>query len=148
MSETLRKSQRERSYAVPGWLRLVRVFQKINSRSERLFRAQGLNTAQFDVITNIGAAQGRSQQELADALLVTKGNVSQLLGKLERRGYITRRQEGRTNCLSLTNEGRRTYECVVPMQEAMIAKLFSALREGEQVELLRLLRKLDRAIAG
>lgn len=136
-----------RSSAVPAWLRLARVFQKINTRSERVFRDQGLNTAQFDVLTNIGMTQGRSQQELAGALLVTKGNVSQLLGKLELRGFITRRHEGRTNCLSLTPEGRRKHEVVVPMQEAMIARLFSPLDESERQELLRILRKLDHALA-
>lgn len=147
MSTAIRKAAtRERSRAVPAWLRLARVFQKINARSERLFREQNLNTAQFDVLTNIGATQGRSQQELADALLVTKGNVSQLLGKLEQRGLITRRHEGRTNCLSLTPKGRRTYEVVVPMQEALIGRLFSPLSADEQQELLRLLRKLDHAL--
>ena len=147
MSTAIRKAAtRERSRAVAAWLRLARAFQKINARSERLFREQNLNTAQFDVLTNIGATQGRSQQELADALLVTKGNVSQLLGKLEQRGLITRRHEGRTNCLSLTPKGSRTYEVVVPMQEALIGRLFSPLTADEQQELLRLLRKLDHAL--
>lgn len=147
MSSTVRNvAETGRDRAVPAWLRLARVFQKINTRSERLFRAQELNTAQFDVLANIGSAQGRSQQQLADSLLVTKGNVSQLLGKLEQRGLITRRHEGRTNCLSLTPAGRRTYEVVVPLQEALIAELFSPLTEDERSLLLRLLRKLDHAL--
>jgi DNA-binding MarR family transcriptional regulator len=132
---------------VLAWLRLARVFQKIDTHSERFFRVHGLNTAQFDVLAQVGAASGMTQQELADALLVTKGNVSQLLGKMEQDGLITRRQEGRTNCLSLTERGQALYQLVVPQQEALIADLLAPLSADEQRELLRLLRKLDHGMA-
>jgi DNA-binding MarR family transcriptional regulator len=132
--------------AVLAWLRLARVFQKIDTRSERFFRSQKLNTAHFDVLAQVGAARGMTQQELADALLVTKGNISQLLSKLEQAGLINRRQEGRTNCLSLTEQGQALFERVVPQQEALIADLLTPLSDDEQRELLRLLRKLDHGI--
>jgi DNA-binding MarR family transcriptional regulator len=137
---------RLRQPAVLAWLRLARVFQKIDTRSERFFRSQGMNTAHFDVLAQIGAARGMTQQELADALLVTKGNISQLLGKLEQAGMITRQQTGRTNCLSLTAQGQVVFEQVVPQQEALIAELLTPLSDDEQRELLRLLRKLDHGI--
>jgi DNA-binding MarR family transcriptional regulator len=139
--------------AVLAWLRLARVFQKIDTRSERFFRSHSsntdqfeLNTALFDILAQVGAARGITQQELADALLVTKGNISQLLRKLEQVGLITRRQEGRTNCLSLTERGEALFRQVVPQQEALIADLLAPLSDDEQRELLRLLRKLDQNI--
>src|SRR3954447_8718742 len=135
-----------RQPAVLAWLRLARVFQKIDTRSERFFRTHELNTAQFDVLAQVGAARGMTQQELADALLVTKGNISQLLSKLEQAGMITRQQTGRTNCLSLTARGQAVFEVVVPQQEALIADLLAPLSDDEQRELLRLLRKLDQNI--
>ena len=132
--------------AVLAWLRLARVFQKIDARSERFFRAHELNTAQFDVLAQVGAASGMTQQELAAALLVTKGNISQLLGQLEQAGLIARRQDGRSNYLSLTERGQALFEKVVPRQEAQIVELLAPLSADEQHELLRLLRKLDRGI--
>jgi DNA-binding MarR family transcriptional regulator len=132
-----------RQHAVLAWLRLARVFQKIDTRSERFFRAHGLNSAQFDVLAQVGAARGITQQELADALLVTKGNISQLLAKLEQQGLIARRQVGRTNCLELTERGEQLFRLVVPQQEALVAELLAPLSAAEQRELLRLLRKLD-----
>jgi DNA-binding MarR family transcriptional regulator len=137
---------RLRQPAVLAWLRLARVFQKIDTRSERFFRTHELNTAQFDVLAQVGAGRGMTQQELADALLVTKGNISQLLSKLEQVGLLTRRQEGRTNCLSLTERGEALFQLVVPQQEALIADLLTPLSADEQRELLRLLRKLDHSI--
>ena len=145
ISPTQRTSLRQP--AVLAWLRLARVFQKIDTHSERFFRSQGMNTAHFDVLAQVGAARGMTQQELADALLVTKGNISQLLSKLEQAGMITRQQTGRTNCLSLTAQGQAVFEQVVPQQEALIAELLSPLSGDEQRELLRLLRKLDHGIA-
>ncbi len=132
--------------AVLAWLRLARVFQKIDTRSERFFRTHGLNTAHFDVLAQVGAARGMTQQDLADALLVTKGNISQLLSKLEQADLITRRQAGRTNCLALTEQGQALFNVVVPQQEALIADLLAPLSDDEQRELLRLLRKLDHGI--
>ncbi len=147
MTRTPRRREHSlRRPAVLAWLRMARVFQKIDTRSERFFRAHGLNTAHFDVLAKVGAAEGMSQQELAAALLVTKGNISQLLGKLEQEGLITRRQEGRTNCLSLTERGRALFHELVPRQEALIADLLAPLSDDEQHELLRLLRKLDHSL--
>ena len=102
--------------------------------------------AQFDVLAHVGASEGTTQQAVADSLLVTKGNVCQLLDKLEGRGLISRVQEGRTNRLFLTDEGRRLFGQIVPAHEAVIAERFSVLSEREQTQLHELLRKFDRAL--
>ena len=129
-----------------GWLRLIRVYHKVDRASAERLREWGLSVAQFDVLAHVGASEGMTQQELADSLLVTKGNVCQLLDKLEERALISRRHEGRANRLYLTDEGRRLFERVVPAHEAMIAERFSVLSEGERAQLHELLRKLDRAL--
>jgi DNA-binding MarR family transcriptional regulator len=140
------RSRSLRSPAVLGWLRLMRVFQKIDRGSGEHLRAWDLSVAQFDVVAHVGASEGMTQQELADSLLVTKGNVCQLLDKLEGRGLISRQQEGRANRLFLTEEGRRLFDEVVPAHEAVIADRFSVLSEEEQTRLYELLRKFDRAL--
>lgn len=109
-------------------------------------RQYDLSVAQFDVIVQIGAAEGISQQQLAGSLLVTKGNVSQLLKRLELQGLIRRTQEGRSNYLYLTQAGWLLYQQVVPAQEAMIARLFAVLTPNEQETLRHLLRKLDQSL--
>jgi len=132
--------------AVLGWLRMMRVFQKIDRASGEHLRAWDLSVAQFDVLAHVGASEGMTQQELADSLLVSKGNVCQLLDRMEGRGWILRRQEGRTNRLFLTEDGRKLVEEVVPAHEAMIAERFSVLSEEERAQLYELLRKFDRAL--
>jgi DNA-binding MarR family transcriptional regulator len=124
----------------------MRVHQKVNRASGEQLKGWDLSLAQFDVLAHVGAAEGTSQQELADSLLVTKGNVCQLLDKMEGRGLILRCHEGRTNRLFLTEEGRRLFEEVVPTHQAAIAEQFSVLSEEEQAQLYELLRKFDRAL--
>lgn len=132
--------------AVLAWIRLARVFQKMNRAAAPEFAAHGLSAAQFDVIAQLGRNAGISQQELADRLLVTKGNVSQLLGKMEQRGLIARCHAGRANALSLTTEGERLFVAVIPAHEARVAARFGALGPDERRQLLRLLRALDRSL--
>ena len=126
-------------------MRLARVFQRVERDSGEHLRGWDLNVAQFDVLAHVVASEGMTQQELADSLLVTKGNVCQLLDRMEGRGWISRRQEGRANRLFLTDEGRRLFDEVVPGHEALVAERFSALSRGEQEQLHELLRKLDKA---
>jgi DNA-binding MarR family transcriptional regulator len=132
--------------AVPAWLRLMRVYQKVTQASTAQLRPFGLTLAQFDVLAHVGAAEGLTQQELADRLLVTKGNVSQLVDKLERAGLVIRIPEGRACRLRLTAAGRALYRAAVPAHEEFVERQLSALSREEQTELVRLLRTLDRSI--
>ena len=129
-----------------AWMRLMRVYHKVNRGSAEHLKGWGLSVAQFDVLARVGAEEGIKQQEVADSLLVTKGNVCQLLDKMEGRGLISRRREGRINRLFLTAEGRRLYGEAVPAQEAMVSERLSVLSATEQAQLHELLRKLDRAL--
>jgi DNA-binding MarR family transcriptional regulator len=137
---------RPRRPSVVAWLRLARVFQKIDRVSAERFRCRGLSVAQFDVLAQVGAAEGITQQQLADSLLVTKGNVCQLIDRMEQAGLLERRHEGRANRLFLTERGVEVYYGEVPAQEELIATLFSPLSPEEQNQLLDLLRKLDRGL--
>ena len=143
-----KKQKRLHHPGVLSWLRLMRIFLKIDGASARHFQAWApqLSTAQFDVLAHIGAHEGVTQQELARSLFVTKGNISQLLDRMERLGLVRRCQEGRSNTLFLTDQGRRLFDEIVPAQEALVARLFAALTPGEQWQLLTLLRKLEHGL--
>jgi DNA-binding MarR family transcriptional regulator len=131
--------------AVALWLRLARIYNhNVRVTSEHL-REWNLSPAQFDVLAQVGSAEGLTQVELADRLLVTQGNITQLLDKMEQSGLLERRREGRIKRLSLTETGRALYNQVVPAQEELQQRQFSALSAEEQRQLLSLLRKVDHA---
>src|SRR3712207_4826461 len=85
-----------RSPGVLAWMRLARLFHRVERDWGEHLRGWDLNVAQFDVLAHVGASEGMTQQELADSLLVTKGNVCQLLDRMEGRGWISR--IGRASC--------------------------------------------------
>jgi hypothetical protein len=76
-----------RNPAVRAWARMLRLSQKVvqPALAERL-RALGLNLAEFDILDTLAAREGLTQQELADALLVTKGNMTYHLCRMAERG--------------------------------------------------------------
>jgi len=147
--ETQPTERGARRPAVLGWMRLARVYHKLDRATADHLRPHELSVAQFDVLAQVGAREGLTQKELAAALLVTKGNVCQLLDKMEARGLVERRsaRAGRGNHLFLTAEGRRLYAAAVPAQEDLIADRFAVLSPQEQQQLLALLRKLDQSLA-
>ena len=131
-----------------AWLRLARVFQKVQRASAVQLRCWHLSPAQFDVLAHVGADQGLTQQRLADGLLVTKGNICQILDKMEDGGLIERRPAGRVNHVYLTHAGQDLFERVVPEHERFMAEQFGRLSQAEQTELWRLLRRLEQQLAG
>lgn len=128
------------------WLRLYRIVQKIDRMQAVHLRNWGLNIAQFDVLAHVGAHKGITQQELADSLLVTKGNISQLLDRMEDLGLLSRYQEKRNKMLVLTEKGQELFDQVVPAHEKMIAERLAVLSPSEIAELRRVLGKLDHAL--
>jgi DNA-binding MarR family transcriptional regulator len=123
------------------------VFQKTQRVQANQLRCWRLSPAQFDVLAHVGASEGLTQQRLADALLVTKGNVCQILDKMERDGLLVRRPSGRVNHVYLTEAGRHLFEEVVPAHERFMAEAFGQLSEADQWQLLRLLSRLDHQLA-
>jgi len=127
-------------------LRLARVYRKVDRASAEHLSAYGLSVGQFDVLAQVGAHEGITQNELAEKLLVTKSNVCQILRRMEERGLISRRQEGRAKHLSLTEEGRRLFDEVVPSQEELVDRLLSSVPPEDHDLLSKTLGRLDRAL--
>lgn len=125
------------------WALLSHTYLKLERAIAGQLAAWELTPAQFDVLVWLAAEAGISQQELAERLMVTKGNVSQLVSRLESRGLIQRLRDGRVLRLQLTDEGRRLHEQVVPAYESWIPEHFAALKSGQLRRLQKALRLLD-----
>lgn len=141
LSDTLR------SPALLAWLRMARVVGRIQRGAADQLRQADLTLAQLDVLAQVSGSPGCSQQELAERLLVTQGNICQLLDALEKKSLVERRREGRTNRIFLSQAGFELASQVVPDHENWLAQQMGQLSEEEQKQLVRLARKLDRAPA-
>ena len=130
------------------WFRLARVYQKIQRQLDRILDEAGLTLPQFDVLANLGMSEGITQQQLAERLLVTKGNVCGLLDRMESAGLVERRPSStdrRANHLHLTEKGRSSLKAAFPVHLGLIQQCIGALSTAEQTKLDELLGKIESA---
>lgn len=127
------------------WFRISRIFNRSIREANQHLKQWNLSAAQFDVLAQIGSRQGLTQQELADKLFVTKGNIAQLLSKMEDQGWIRREQSSKNKCLFLTETGQQLHDNVVPKQEFFQSSQFDGLDEDEKRQLLLLLKKIQKS---
>lgn len=136
-------TRKEERRGLALWFRLSRFYNQSVRETNHHLKQWEMTAAQFDVLAQVGAAGRITQQELADKLVVTKGNITQLLSKVESLGWIVREQKWKTKYVSLTDAGSALFQQVVPVQEQFQAAQFAKLTETEQRELLNLLKKLQ-----
>lgn len=135
--------KRERMISILAWFRLSRFYHESIRRSNQHLKKWDLTISQFDVLAQVGASEPISQQELAEKLLVTKGNVTHMLAKMEQLGWVKREREWKTKYITLTPKGKRMLEDVLPAQEQFQADQFKNLSFEEKKQLHELLKKLE-----
>jgi DNA-binding MarR family transcriptional regulator len=110
--------------------RFLRLHQRITLRAAQEYRRIGLSIPQFDLLSTLSEQEGVSQQELAQRLYVTKGNVSGLLDRLESSGLVERRappQDRRSYALYLTERGRALVQEGLALQSRLVAATLGRL---------------------
>lgn len=143
MKETAKQTKEDSRYSTLLWHRLTRVYRANLGETTQLLKDCELSPAQMDVLGRIAENKNLSQQELANKLLVTKGNIAQLIKKLEELHYIEREKIGKTNYLTLTPEGQAKYVEMLPLLSDFQDDFFSVLNQTEKKEMLRLLKKIQ-----
>jgi len=132
-----------------AWMSLLHVHQTIQQKVIELMARYGLTLAQFDVMVHLEHEEGITQQQLADRLLVTKGNVTGLIDRLEREKLVERRSDSedrRSHLLYLTETGRAQIVQILPEHKAQLRTLMNILSKEKQEQLLTLLRELEEGL--
>src|SRR3712207_9154870 len=85
------------------WFRFIRLHRRVSGAIAGELKGIGLSIPQFDLLSTLTEREGLTQQELAQRLYVTKGNVSGLVDRLVESGLVERRaiagdQIGRASC--------------------------------------------------
>lgn len=128
-----------------GWIRVGILYTKTTQHIATLMRPLNLTVAQFDALAHLYVEDGLSQQELAERLLVTKGNVTGLINRLADRGLVERHgdpDDRRTKRLKITRAGRALAKKTLSKQAALVKEMMARLTKKEQELLSRLLGRL------
>ncbi len=117
----------------------------------RLFKPFGLTSAQYNVLNVLAesaAPGGLSQRELSDELVVDRSNVTGLLDRMEKAGWVRRDDDPadrRIYRVRLTNEGRKLWENIAPRYEAVVTQITHGLTERQARDTLAVLSRLKSA---
>jgi DNA-binding MarR family transcriptional regulator len=128
--------------------RISRLAQLLQAELEQIFAAHGVNGGEFDVLATLrrsGRPYRLTPTELSKATMVTSGGMTKRLSALEGRGLIRRDpdpSDGRSTAVSLTREGKRLVEVILPEHVANEQRLLSELSNKERAELAALLEML------
>src|SRR5687768_15672880 len=123
------------------WFRFIRLHRRTSAAIARELKAIGLSIPQFDLLSTLTEREGVSQQELAQRLYVTKGNVSGLVDRMVEAGLVERRaspDDRRSHALHLTGHGRRLAQAGIAAQTAYVTRTLGTLPPADLAELERL----------
>lgn len=119
--------------------------------SQRLFRPYGLTGAQYNVLNILsGYPGGISQRELGDMLVVDRSNVTGLLDRLEKAGWVRRDDDPhdrRVYRVSLTASGHAQWKKIHPLYLEAVRQIAAGLSDREIRACDKALHELERGAA-
>jgi len=124
---------------------LVRAYQAFRSYSDTHIRQLGLTSSQFDVIATLGNTPGMTFNKLAEKTLTTKGELTGIIDRLEKKGLVRREvppEDRRSFLAVLTPAGERVFEETFPAQVAHLKQRFEGLDQQELEQLRAALEKI------
>ena len=115
-----------------AWHRLLQVSRLVLDELDRRLDAEhGMSVSEFDVLITLDNAQGKRlrMSELADAVMLSSGGLTRLIGRLETRGLVERVQDtgdGRSFHATLTRAGTRALADARRTHDAVIGELLGS----------------------
>ncbi|GAB9259071.1 MarR family winged helix-turn-helix transcriptional regulator [Ligilactobacillus animalis] len=122
------------------FMRISQLQRQLLANSAEVLQQAGITNAQYDILNHLYNHAGCTQKELATTLIVTKGNITQIITKMEKLELITRKQVGKTKQLFVAERGSKLYSMVTPKLEAAHAEALAGLNSNDQKQLLKLLK--------
>ncbi len=124
--------------------KLSALFREAGNLSRFHMEDKGSQTRILHILLEEGSM---SQKALTDRICIRSGSASEVLGKLEKAGYICRtvsEADRRGMDIALTREGETHARETTRLRNAWISSQFSSLTEAEKETLLEILEKLSR----
>ena len=135
--------------AVSVWIRLLKA-HGLMMREVRRRVPESLTLPQFDVLAQLARHEdGMTHGELTRELLVTAGNVTGIVDRLEALGLVERRpvpEDRRTVRLRLTPRGRHLTQRAIPRHKKEVTSLLEGVSESDLARLRDLLGTVARAL--
>jgi DNA-binding MarR family transcriptional regulator len=129
------------------WIRLLGVTRAAESHLREHLRVKhGTTLPRFDVMAALYRRRdGVTMSELSRMLLVSNGNATTVVDRLEADGLVRRtpsEADRRTVFVALTPEGLLEFEGLAAGHEAEVGKLFSGVSEADLEAMTEILKRM------
>jgi DNA-binding MarR family transcriptional regulator len=122
---------------------------KAKKRADEFFRAHGITDVQFNVMILLknqsGKRGGLTQIELSEMMLVNRANITTLIDRMEKAGFVVRvpdSEDRRYNIVKLTRTGIARHAQVAARYMEQVGDIMGALSKGERQTLVELLTRV------
>lgn len=131
------------------WIRLLGVTRTAENRLRDYLRVNHDTTLpRFDVMAALWRRrEGVTMSELSRMLLVSNGNATAVVDRLEAEGLVRRspsETDRRTVFVALTEAGADTFEQLATGHEAEVDRLFATLGEADIDQLTEILKRMGK----
>ena len=129
------------------WIRLLGVTRAAESHLREHLRVNhGTTLPRFDVMAALWRRRdGVTMSELSRMLLVSNGNATTVVDRLEADGMVRRtpsEEDRRTVFVALTPEGLAEFDGLAAGHEAEVAKVFAGVSEGDLEAVTEILKRM------
>jgi len=134
-----------RENALQLYITLSRASQWVNAHADRDIKRHGLNRTEFGVLELLYHKGSQPIQQIGSKVLMSSGNITYVVNKLEQKGYVRRNvstEDRRLIFAEITDAGCSFIEEVFPLHARVIEQAVGGLNPEEQREAARLLKKL------
>lgn len=128
------------------YFRMVRVLHGIYNRLQRVLVQAGVTAPQFEVISLLVRMSDAKLKEIGKRLLITGGNVTGIMDRLEKIGLVLRvrdTDDRRIIKAKLTQKGLETFYSADVLYKKELKEVFGALNKQEKRILAGLLRRTE-----
>ncbi len=136
--------------SVRVWLRLLSCTMAIEKEVQRRFAERGMTLPRFDVLAALDRHGEMNMGALSQALLVSNGNITQLVQKLVRDGLVEMHKppsDRRSSIVRLTVEGREVFARLARAHQDWIDQMVGGLDYTQRERIYVALGVLKMSIA-
>ena len=136
--------------ALNAFVKLMRAAETVQGRLMSALDCMDLTASQFAVLEALYHVGPLCLSDLAHKILKTSGNLTMVVGNLQKRGLVTRTRSAsdkRYYQITITDKGRKLMAQVFPKHLGRLVAMMSALSPSQQETLAALAKKLGTSAA-
>lgn len=131
------------------WVRLNMTFQLISYEIQKALKKEKFTLPQLVILVCLGRSDGLTLGEISKRLLVTGGNITGVMDRLEKGGYVYRdrdKEDRRIIRAKLTPKGMELHKKILPIFQKKWNEIVNILEPDEQRQMKRLLKKFSQGL--